>query len=448
LMEYKANPSIKNDLGRDVLSYCESFPEIKVAIERVQRETKRAQGGEKTSITTTKETRPTGDTVASTKAFTLQRRLSTATDVKYDMYLINLSTIMKLFGSPSERKNNLHLCHQDLLSKDMLTRFEDLPLNSFVIFVSHQWNGFDHPDPNGVQIECMVTVFRRLRDGNIERVDSDPLHTIIYNENRTTRKKDWMQLLSNAYLFFDFWSQPQPSSERSQDPVRKAKLKHDLNEAIASMGAYVERADCLVVLVPSAAHVDRINPKSGRHEFTCYRTYRTRAFCVMEMMTTYLSRRKTHPMLLVRSSHGVPQWISSLESQKLAVGESTFTCCEKNHKGMFTTCDRNVVSDVLDKIILKKHEYLFEFGNLVSARLTLVQRSWFLRGLPGEEVNQDTKENLVDFRENLHWSSTLDGVWFDRGGTFVSPSIMHFLSFLFFSHVSIYQGFPCLSTQS
>ena len=43
LMEYKANPSIKNDLGRDVLSYCESFPEIKGAIQRVKREAKRVQ---------------------------------------------------------------------------------------------------------------------------------------------------------------------------------------------------------------------------------------------------------------------------------------------------------------------------------------------------------------------------------------------------------------------
>ena len=160
LMEYKANPSIKNDLGRDVLSYCESFPEIKGAIERVQRETRQAQGGVKTSTTTTKETRPTG-TVASTKGtkdFTLQRRLSTATDIKYDMYLMSLSNMNKLFGTSLDRKKNFHLCHQDLLKKDMLTRFEDLPMGSFVIFVSHQWNGFNHPDPNGRQMQVLSKV--------------------------------------------------------------------------------------------------------------------------------------------------------------------------------------------------------------------------------------------------------------------------------------------------
>ena len=172
LMEYKANPSIKNDLGRDVLSYCESFPEIKGAIERVQRETRQAQGGEKTSTTTTKETRPTG-TVASTKGtkdFTLQRRLSTATDIKYDMYLMSLSKMNKHFGTSLDRKKNFHLCHQDLLKKDMLTRFEDLPMGSFVIFVSHQWNGFNHPDPNGRQMQ----VLSKVRDRSL----SLSLHTL------------------------------------------------------------------------------------------------------------------------------------------------------------------------------------------------------------------------------------------------------------------------------
>merc|ERR1711871_85705 len=83
----------------------------------------------------------TVSTGTSSTSFTLQRRLSTATTVKYDMYLMNLGTMLNLFGSSSDRKKNFHLCHQDLLEQGKLTRYEDLPLGSFVIFVSHQWNG-------------------------------------------------------------------------------------------------------------------------------------------------------------------------------------------------------------------------------------------------------------------------------------------------------------------
>jgi hypothetical protein len=160
LMSHGADPSIKNDLKRDVLSYCEAFPEIKQAIERVKREHVRVHGGK--SSTTTRETTQ-NRTVAlvstkGTKDFTLQRRLSTATDIKYDMYLMSLSKMMKRFGTASDRKKNANICHQDLLKKGELTRFQDLPMGSFVIFVSHQWNGFNHPDPNGRQMQVLSKV--------------------------------------------------------------------------------------------------------------------------------------------------------------------------------------------------------------------------------------------------------------------------------------------------
>ena len=93
----------------------------------------------------------------------------------------------------------------------MLTRYEDLPLGTFTLFVSHQWNGFQHPDPNGVQIDCMVKVFRKLRDGMIDHVEMDPFHTILYKTNHVTHKAELMELFSNVYLWYDFWSQPQPS---------------------------------------------------------------------------------------------------------------------------------------------------------------------------------------------------------------------------------------------
>ena len=109
---------------------------------------------------------------------------------------------MKLFGSVSDRKKNFNLCHQDLLEKKgALTRFEDLPMGSFVMFVSHQWNSFDHPDPNGVQIETLVNVIRKLRDGEIDRVDMDQFHTILYEQSETTTASEFSQLLSNAYIW-------------------------------------------------------------------------------------------------------------------------------------------------------------------------------------------------------------------------------------------------------
>ena len=118
-------------------------------------------------------------------------------------YLMKLTIMMKLFGSVSDRKKNLNLCHQDLLEmKGALTRFEDLPMGSFVMFVSHQWNGYHHPDPNGRQLEVLCKVMRDLRDGTHVCVSTDPYHILLYNTNTTTHKSEWHTLLSNAYVWY------------------------------------------------------------------------------------------------------------------------------------------------------------------------------------------------------------------------------------------------------
>jgi ankyrin repeat protein len=274
LMGFGAEPSIKNDLGRDVLSYCKAFPEIKGAIKRVKREAGRVQ--RKITDKTSRETRCTKtstETKKKTNGFTLQRRLSTATPVKYDMYVLNVSTMFALFEDEEDRKKNMNLCHQDLLETGKLIRFEDLPMGAFVMFVSHQWNGFDHPDPNGVQMSCMAQIFQHLRDGKIDRVDTDLFHTILYKEKTTTPAKEWQEMFLNAYVWYDFWSQPQPTMAKSGDTTA---LDRNLSLAINSVSAYVERSDCVVVLVPGAVHKDRSDPRSGRRAYTNYRTYRRR----------------------------------------------------------------------------------------------------------------------------------------------------------------------------
>ena len=176
LMQHGAKASVKNDLGRDVLSYCDAFPEIKGAIERVQRE----RNVWNISMIPNKPLRNPSQVMfpkqnlkyhqSQSSNFTLQRRVSTVTPVKYDMYLMSVSKVLNMFGNEGNRKQNMHLCHQDLLKDGDLTRFEDLPMGSFVMFVSHQWNGFNHPDPNGVQLRVLCSTLRRLRDGVYDNV--------------------------------------------------------------------------------------------------------------------------------------------------------------------------------------------------------------------------------------------------------------------------------------
>jgi hypothetical protein len=360
LMEYKANSFIKNDLGRDVLSYCEAFPEIKDAIKRVQREAKRVHHRDEKNRPLYK-----GDL-----DFTLQRRLSTATTVKYNMYLINTSTMFKLFADEDDRKKNIKICHQDLLQRGQLTRFEDLPLSSFVIFVSHEWSGFNHPDPNGRHIHVLCKTLRDLRDGVYDKIETEPFSVLSYHQNTTTSASEWGEILSNAYIWFDFWCQPQPTM--AKDTNESERLQKELGLAIESMASYVERSDTVMILVPPSVHDDRIDSQTGRKAFTCYRTWRRRGLCVFELFCAFLSRRKTHPVLLVRSGVDRPMWVSPHECLKLAVGKCEFTCCETNHLGHDgetpMSCSRSTVFTLLNHLIDAKIRDLLTRRAVVHSR--------------------------------------------------------------------------------
>jgi len=55
-----------------------------------------------------------------------------------------------------------------------------------------------------------------------------------------------------------------------------AVLKSEGSNAIRSIPAYVERSDFILVLVPGCHHSDRKVP-------TCFRTWRRRGWCLLEL---------------------------------------------------------------------------------------------------------------------------------------------------------------------
>merc|ERR1712196_95373 len=91
----------------------------------------------------------------------------------------------------------------------------------------------------------------------------------------------------------------------------------------------------------------------------CYRTWRRRALCVLDMFGAYFSRQPIHfPILLIRSESGVPVFSSPLEAQKLSVGTSIFTCCERNH--VDSSCYRDKARQMLIEMNREKVRTLFE----------------------------------------------------------------------------------------
>jgi ankyrin repeat protein len=126
---------------------------------------------------------------------------------------------------------------------------------------------------------------------------------------------------------------------------------------------------------------------------------------------------KTQPALLVRSGMGQPEWVSPSECQKLAVGMSSFRCCDLNHmmiqEGERERCLRPTSLEILDRMIRERATSFFSSNNFAEARACFCMRNYWCRGLI-DDVTRMKWNSLEKFKSNLRWTEPKDQEWFDR----------------------------------
>ena len=122
------------------------------------------------------------------------------------------------------------------------------------------------------------------------------------------------------------------------------------------------------------------------------------------MMCSMLSREKAHPALLITSAGGTPEWVSSFEALKLAVGMCDFTCCQRNHTfpGIgVVPCDRDITREILVTLIESKIKYLFDTMNdTTNARLYSCLSTWWTRTL---DERLPFSKGVKDLKNLLRW---------------------------------------------
>ena len=92
------------------------------------------------------------------------RRGSTVSNLRHDMWLLRLDeAIDRYLKEP--RKHECVEVYQDLQSQGALTNWKLVEKDAAIIFISHEWVGWKHPDPHGIQIHCALRALQRLRDG-------------------------------------------------------------------------------------------------------------------------------------------------------------------------------------------------------------------------------------------------------------------------------------------
>ena len=312
-----------------------------------------------------------------------------------DMYVILLHTLLKRYGG--ERHSKIEQ-YKEFRDRGELILWKYVPPDSTIIYISHEWVGKTHPDPQGDHFYHLVLLLERLLRGDVDRTDMDAFHSLLYKHNCTTTAEEWRCMLDpeKTFIFYDGF----------------CVSKEERDEAFRFVPEIIKRCDFMIILAPGCTHFDKIDPRTGRKMNLCYRTYRLNAMCVFEMFSAFLTTKggeQVRPALLVRSGQGKPNWSSPLECLKLAVGTSIFDCCETNHERI-ETCQRPSVKQILVEMIHARVASLFRCeGTISEARWTACFETWWLRGL--SDSSERTCISTSAFKRNvLRWnvSSSFD----------------------------------------
>ena len=244
----------------------------------------------------------------------------------------------------------------DTMYKRKLT-VQDVPTSAKILFISHEWLGFNHPDEDGVHLKRIQEVFDILLKGKASDIISDAeLKDLTENSHLaacfsesgftedqagfTSRNNSELhdehgtlqEQLEGAYVWLDYFSIPQMSSSRATIEQIATVPSMDavyIDNAVKSIPYYVERSSFFFVVAPKAKHSDEGH--------TCDLTsWRSRGWCRLEEWANNLSLNSKCPVIVTETNVMVQSWedyvvlVGGTRKGSVACGE--FTCCQLGHQ--------------------------------------------------------------------------------------------------------------------
>jgi len=194
--------------------------------------------------------------------------------MEFPFYLMNVKTFLKNYGGHKQPKVHPYEVHKQ---RGDVIHWRFVSPKSTIIYVSHEWTGTSHADPNGFHVNVLAAVIERLSKGKTNGVHMDPRMEIAYNIRADTFRDEWIDMMSNAYIWFDWFSVPQDASSKT-----------DREKALRSIRAYIHNSTFVLILAPGCTHQDRIDPRTKHKALLSYRTWRLNARNVLEMYCAFL----------------------------------------------------------------------------------------------------------------------------------------------------------------
>ena len=147
----------------------------------------------------------------------------------------------------------------------------------FCLFISHQWLGIEHPDPEGEHMAVLREVLRKILKGSLS-VEEDVVSTAYGHHVSLDRRVK--EELGKGYLFYDWFAIPQVTVR--QPGVNEDVTKSEMARAVNSIPSYVEVSNAFIALVPVKQHKDTM-------EWCGYSSWLSRGWCRSELWLHMLS---------------------------------------------------------------------------------------------------------------------------------------------------------------
>lgn len=310
----------------------------------------------------------------------------------HDMFVLPVPTLLEM---------GTMLPHQHLLQRGLLRRWTP-DMADQVIFVSHQWLGWGHPDPEGEQFAALKGVLSRLLEGKAGRVESHWLQQLVLKENTVVTASEWKAVLPRMYVWLDFVSIPQGGAQslgrehpgaseaaeggspeaRRRREREEAQVTEQAHKAAYSIPAYIERSALFLVLAPVCEH-------HNVPEVCSLASWRSRGWCRAELAAAVLAGSQIRIMICT-GAHAKPYFWSPLHEMCLPPGSGTFSCCERGHliDGRSLPCDRLKVAMLLQAMFYATEKQLSATGQQDRWRALAGIRRHFLSGLHPDPINE------------------------------------------------------------
>ena len=279
--------------------------------------------------------------------------------------------------------------------------------------ISHQWLGWEQPDPHQEHLHSLQKQIRRVISGAAGSVEPTLDSQIKYGARKKLTAAAFQALLPRMFIWMDYLSMPQNvhgSIGQNEDGMK----------AINSIPAYVGRSDLMLVLAPAILH-------SNTGCVCDYRAWRTRGWCRMEYIAASLVRRPVS-IIVMTSNEADLEFMSGEDFIRLVAGEGSFTCCLRNHdfgKGP-VPCDKVKVHMVIEALVDDKVEHLHSMHDIIGARCFTAFRRTLLRGLPTPPVEAESARDMANgqgvlavtqLQQLLRWRrANVESAWVAKTG--------------------------------